>query len=110
MLLTLLLALPAMQANACTPEASGHAMHAHASLMPAAMAHHDHHGGAPEAPAPAPAKAHHDCIGCVAPIDITAYRPAERMMIAARDHSLPKPAFLIGQNRSPEPRPPRLSA
>jgi hypothetical protein len=100
-LLTLLLALPAMQANACAPAAGG----AHATAS-AHAGHEGHHDQAPEQPSP---EARHECVGCIPPIDIGAYRPVEGAgftLPLAED--APITAFPAGRSAPPEPPPPRF--
>jgi hypothetical protein len=102
-LLLLLLALPAMQARAHQDGAApGHAM-AHEMAM-----HHGHHRDTPAAPAPHAAQ--HDCIGCIAPIDIRLYCPAATPQPkAAREPRPADMAFLLTRTSAPEPPPPRAS-
>ncbi|MBT2185637.1 hypothetical protein [Sphingobium nicotianae] len=97
MLAMLLLALPAMQANACMPAAIGHGARAPAM-------HHGHHK--PQAPA----AVHHDCIGCVAPIDTDTGRPVARLSYAWNRAPVSALAtFSPNRAAPPEPPPPRQS-
>lgn len=110
-LLTLLLALPAMQANACAPASGGHAAHA------AAPAHDGHgahaassHDPAPDpTPAmPSPSEPRHECVGCIPPIDVGVYRPVARLSFAVDRTEGPAQAGLpAGRRAPPEPPPPR---
>ena len=107
-LLLLLLALPAMQARAHQDGAApGHAM-AHEMAMHDMAMHHGDHREAPVAPAPH--ATHHDCIGCIAPIDIRLYRAAEEPQPKAGREPRPADiAFLLAGASAPEPPPPRVS-
>jgi len=86
------LALPAMEAKAC----EGQATATHAMPM--------HH--APEQQAPV--QQHHDCIGCIAPLNINLYRPVCAPEFGsgtpARIHNVV--AHFIAP-AAPEPPPPR---
>jgi hypothetical protein len=107
-LLTLLLALPAMQARACS-HISGPDVANHHAGMTQAQGAASHRHEAP--PAPAPAEMRHDCIGCIAPIDIGSYRPVERLrLLIDRSTTRPDPAALAGRPSPPEPPPPRILA
>ncbi|TNE44883.1 MAG: hypothetical protein EP321_06445 [Sphingomonadales bacterium] len=101
-LLLACLALPAMTAAAgCDP----------APAPTKAQAHHAmHHDEAPNAPA-SPASPHHDCIGCIAPIARTTYRP-EREPIYGGSPIRPLTGIdgLARASGPPEPPPPRLLA
>ena len=98
LLLVLLVALPAMQARACTPDVR------HGEAVSA------HHGYGTHHTPPAPVEARHDCLGCVAPIDVQAYRPAAALN-PGFDLSAPggETAFPAGLSAPPEPPPPRLA-
>lgn len=97
MLVTLLLAIPAMQASACAPGPIGLTT----------TSHHGHH----KQQAPAPTQPRHECIGCVAPIDIGTYRPVERLSYALDRASFgPRSPLPRSRDAPPEPPPPRLSA
>jgi len=103
LIFVLMLALPGVQARACDP-APAAAQHVGHEMM----GHHGRiHGH--EAPQPVPA-VHHDCIGCIAPIDIRLYRPAEAPQPrVARE---PRPAnitFALTPASAPEPPPPRAT-
>ena len=102
MLVMLLLALPAMQASACAPDQAGH------GAQQARAAHHGHHK---QQQAPAPSQPRHECIGCVAPIDIGTYRPVERLSYAL-DRAGRRTQSIIpaSRNAPPDPPPPRQSA
>jgi len=107
-LLTLLLALPAVQAAHCGPVmdhgATPAMTHGEAHRV---MAREDHEP-APTAPGKQMA---HDCIGCAAPIDTRVYRPVERLaLIPGRPAWSPRPAALSGWLGTPETPPPRLAA
>lgn len=104
-LLTLLLALPAMQANACAPRMSDHAGHA---LMAAGDADHDHHGAGHSQPAPEQPR--HDCVGCIPPIDIGAYRAAEEPGLSfPRTGKVVATPYGAALSAPPEPPPPRIT-
>lgn len=99
--LAVLLALPATQAASHLPDAAP----VHEMMMHDMAGHHHGHG----APAPVPA-AHHDCIGCIAPIDIRLYRPVSTPVLGtARDERPTDMAFLLTRNSAPEPPPPRAA-
>ncbi len=75
------------------------------------MAGHDMTGhdmaGHHQAPAHAPAT-HHDCIGCIAPLDIAVYRPARApRLLPGLAHGPANAAFVLSGALAPEPRPPR---
>ncbi|MCW2394589.1 MULTISPECIES: hypothetical protein [unclassified Sphingobium] len=110
-LLTLLLALPAMQASACAPgsEGTGVAHHASAEIAGLHGDHAAHSGHAPSVPdGSKPAVAHHDCIGCVAPIDSRSYRPVDRLsLLPGKANWSPNPARLTDWLGSPDTPPPR---
>ena len=101
LLLLLMLALPAVQAGAHQPEtAPVMAMHDMATM---------HHHGAPADTPPPLHAVHHDCIGCIAPIDVSLYRPAsEPNLIAVRRATPVTTAFPIARASAPEPPPPRV--
>ncbi len=105
-LLIVLLALPAMQARACAPEpvAAHHMGHdMTAAAHHAGMAH-----GAAGHEAPAPTAPHHDCIGCIAPIDRAFYRPVSAPAAGPSLHAEAMPPPLgLDHSRPPEPPPPR---
>lgn len=105
-LLTLLLVLPAVQANACAPgngaahEAGEHAAHQQAT---------GHHQPGDHTPAKAPPA--HDCIGCVAPIDMRVYRPLARQDFSARETGRAAHyAALSDHQGAPDTPPPRPTA
>jgi hypothetical protein len=103
-LLTLALALPAAQARACAPDAApaGHGAH----VMVAGHGHTDHRAPAHQAPA----RPLHDCMGCIAPIDVGFYRPVDAPVMAALRLSGPAPTpALIHHVAAPEPPPPRVA-
>jgi hypothetical protein len=105
-LLLLLLALPGLQAGAHeagTAPARVMAMHEMATM------HHDHHGGPADAPLPAHA-VHHDCLGCIAPIDVSLYRAASApYLIVSRGSPPARTAYLLARVSAPEPPPPRAA-
>lgn len=96
--LALLLVLPSAQVHACAPAASM----MHDMAMPGMTGH-----GMPHHPMPAPT-AHHDCLGCIAPIDIAVYRPVRLARAIAMRTAPPtdSPFFLTPVAR-PDPPPPR---
>lgn len=112
-LLTLLLALPAMQANACAPvgepvemaESQANLAHDHHA---AARNEDSHRGHGPALPEPARTTPHHECIGCVPPIDIRVYRPVGQLepMTDTAGWS-PHPTRLTDWLGTPETPPPR---
>jgi hypothetical protein len=126
-LLTLLLAMsaarmPAMAGPMPAPGAAGHAAmvdpdggHAH-RVHPVGIGHdHSHADGAHrvgadhDGPAPhSPARGHHDCLGCIAPLDIGTYRPARapRLLFIRAGGPADTVGQLIG-SAAPEPPPPR---
>jgi hypothetical protein len=105
-LLTLLLAFPAMQANACAPLAQGHA--AHMTTAQDHDAHRGHHGQSPAQPASGSPR--HDCMGCIPPIDVGVYRPVERLHIVFERRNNPVTAIApTGRSAPPEPPPPRIT-
>lgn len=104
--LAVLLALPATQAASHLPDAAP----VHDMMMHDMMTHkmvgdrHDH-----GMPAPVPA-AHHDCIGCIAPIDIRLYRPVSTPILGtALEARAADMTFLVARNAAPEPPPPRAA-
>lgn len=103
LMLICLLALPAVQARACAPDAG------HGAAQMAAMVHGEGHHGNHHAPAPPSEPARHDCLGCIAPIDLDSYRPVQRLNFtldrADRATSTTFPASL---GSPPEPPPPRF--
>ena len=102
MLLALLLAIPAAQFGAHPADASPARM----EVMHHMGGHHSHDRQMPDhAPA-----SHHDCIGCIAPIDVGLYRPVSE----PRSGVIPQPhpadaAFLLARATAPEPPPPRFT-
>lgn len=98
--LAVLLALPATQAASHLPDAAP----AHVTMHDMAGHHHGQGG-------PAPGRAsHHDCIGCIAPIDIRLYRPVNTPILGmVRDERPSDAAFLLARNAAPEPPPPRTT-
>ena len=104
-LLTLLLALPAVQANACAPVTPApHGMQAHDGHH----GHYGHHGDEPAAPSSGAKK--HDCVGCIPPIDIAVYRPAREPALAfALIGKTVEIRFDAALHAPPEPPPPRMT-
>ena len=100
-LLALLLAIPAGMPHAqAAPQAPiAHAMAGHEMTM-----HHGHHRGTPS-----PSRiVHHDCLGCIAPIDIRLYRPVVTPLRVASAEDRPADmAYLLASPSAPEPPPPR---
>jgi hypothetical protein len=100
-LLVLLLVLPAVQPPACAAMAAPepHMMPDMAShAAPASTPHHQ----------PAPLVHGHDCLGCIAPIDIGAYRPATTPRFLALEAAGPaRSAAPSSRSPAPEPPPPR---
>ncbi len=100
-LFALLLILPSLQA------------HAHAPIAPTETMHHMHMDGMaghemPQHHEQVPAL--HDCLGCIAPIDIAVYRPAELAGSAVGREIRPIDAdLLLARASAPEPPPPRAS-
>ncbi len=109
-LLVLLLAIPAMQGNAHPAEAIPAPVAAMHDMAAHGMARHDmtmHHGQRHDAPGHA---SHHDCIGCIAPIDISLYRPVRTPGLGpSRDMRVAATAFLLARASAPEPPPPRTA-
>jgi len=107
-LLVILLAIPAMQARACAPIAAEVGVAAPAHHAGHHMAH-GHHGGGSDQQAPAPTSIHHDCIGCIAPIDRDFYRPVAVPTVMSLHHAGPvETPFRLYSMGAPEPPPPRL--
>ena len=102
-MLILLLALPAVQARACGPEM------AHGGAHVAATAHGAGHHGQHQAPAPQPDQPRHECVGCIAPINVAAYRAVKPVSFQldrnGRSIDTPFPASI---GSPPEPPPPRF--
>ncbi len=108
LLLVLLLALPAAQAGAHPeqtapqPVIAGHDIHAMHMM-------HGHAMPERKAPPHAPAR-HHDCIGCIAPIDIDFYRPASAPLSMRLREGLPTDTdWRLRHRGTPEPPPPRAT-
>lgn len=106
LMLVVLLALPAVQARACGPEMAHGGMQMAASTDGAG--HHDGYGQH-QAPAQQPDQPRHECVGCIAPINIAAYRAVERMsfLLDRNGRSIDTP-FPASIGSPPEPPPPRL--
>jgi hypothetical protein len=101
LIFVLMLAMPGVPARACDP-APVTTQHAGHDMM-----EHQGHFPSHKAPQRAPA-AHHDCIGCIAPIDIRLYRPAAAPQPKATREPRPADmAFLLARAMAPEPPPPR---
>lgn len=99
--LAVLLALPATQAASHMPDA------ALAHVMMHDMAGHHHGQGAPQT---GRHQTHHDCIGCIAPIDIRLYRPVSTPILGTMLDERPADmAFSLVRNAAPEPPPPRTT-
>ncbi|HEY1124986.1 MAG TPA: hypothetical protein VGE65_05095 [Sphingobium sp.] len=101
LLLALLLALPAAQAASHLPDTHP----GHAKMLHDMTGHHHGH----DVPVPA-GTSHHDCIGCIAPLDIRLYRPVSTPTLeTALDERPADMAFLLVRNAAPEPPPPRAT-
>jgi hypothetical protein len=101
-MLAMLLALPAVQVHACTTMSEP----AHSAMAAmSSMAEHDH------VPAPlAPLADGHDCLGCIAPINVSFYQPVDAPRVMARRKSGPAGTpTLLTHRAAPEPPPPRTA-
>ncbi|MBO9671073.1 MAG: hypothetical protein J7485_11195 [Sphingobium sp.] len=102
-LLVLLLAIPAAQLGAHPADAAPARMEA----MHHMAGHHSHER---QTPSHVPA-VHHDCIGCIAPIDVGLYRPVSQPFPDTRAEPRPaNAAFLLARSTVPETPPPRTTA
>jgi hypothetical protein len=104
-LLALLLAIPAIPAGPhqvdFAPASVAHDMAGHHMMM-----HHEHHDGTP-----APSSTHvvhHECVGCIAPIDVRLYRPVAQPQrpVSLQDRPA-NSAYLLTSVSAPETPPPR---
>jgi len=104
LMLTLLLALPAVQARACSPDL-GHGTTS-VAMLHGEGDHGTHHTPAPQ---PEPQSQKHDCLGCIAPIDLDSARPVDRLSFAIeRATRSPEGRFPANAGSPPEPPPPRI--
>lgn len=112
-MLMVALALPAVQAHACHPVAGNETAQdsAMSGMDMAGMPGHfmpDHHAPAHR---PTPQSMLHDCLGCIAPLDIGVYRPAEGPSLTMSEGAGIAPAaFHLSRASAPEPPPPRTLA